>query len=448
MPPKKVKQLTLTEIWKLIQEHNKLSKIEMPKGKDRTRPNLIKAIEKAGFSLNHEKKRIEKGQKRKTDPMKDAPKDPKKVVISKDKKPPLNTMKIKPKSSKPRNMKELREQVKKILKPVPARVKQFKEEGAKLKTLKEVRALRKKYRMAYRQEFSRLTDTIEEDEWFTNDKFDEIDDFFDSILDKGFDNAMEELKKAFEDKPAKPAKPTPPTPPKPPPVSKPTKGVKVSTKGKKNRMEQMKKNCEEMVKYSKIFLEGVDRNWSQAFLKQYESNLDIRLESVLSFKNFQKEYNILKNTCGLQEAKIYTKAYEVFTQKQDGVYIPKLKEKSKPKPKPSPKPSPSPKPKSTSLAQFQQRKLTMSDLKQWDFKEKYYDFEPPSMSKQETPRGTISGSDQYVKQLKIMNVLVLPRQIVQAKQNELVKEMKDKGIKPFELKLMMDPQFQKNTAKN
>jgi len=103
-------------------------------------------------------------------------------------------------------------------------------------------------------------------------------------------------------------------------------------------MEQMKKNCEEMVKYSKIFLEGVDKNWSQAFLKQYESNLDIRLESVLSFKNYQQEYNILKNTCGLQEAKIYEKAYEVFTQKQKGVYIPKLKEKPKPKPSSKSKP--------------------------------------------------------------------------------------------------------------
>lgn len=193
MPPKKVKQLTLTEIWKLIQEHNRLSKIEMPKGKDRTKPNLIKAIEKAGFTLNHEKKRIEKGVKRKTDPMKDASKDPKKVVIDKSKKPPLNTMKIKPKSSKPTNMKQLRDQVKEILKPVPARVKQFKKEGASLKSLKQLQSLKRKYMKPYRDTFSRLLDSVEEEEWLTDDRFEEIDNFFDSILNKPFENAEDEL---------------------------------------------------------------------------------------------------------------------------------------------------------------------------------------------------------------------------------------------------------------
>ncbi len=194
MPPKKVKQLTLTEIWKLIQEHNKLSKIEMPKGKDRTRPNLIKAIEKAGFTLNHEKKRIEKGQKRKTDPMKDAPKDPKdpkKITMSI--KPPMASMKIKPKSSKPKNMKELRDQVKEILKPVPARVKQFKKEGSSLKTFKQIQDLRKKYMKPYKEAFRLLTNKLDDDEWFTDDKFDEIDTFFDSILNKPFENAVKEL---------------------------------------------------------------------------------------------------------------------------------------------------------------------------------------------------------------------------------------------------------------
>jgi hypothetical protein len=194
MPPK-VKMLPINEIAKLIREHNKLSKIEMPKGKDRTRPNLIKAIEDAGFKLNHEKKRIEKGAEKgsrvKTDPKKDATKDPKKITMSI--KPPLNTMKIKPKSSKPTNMKQLRDQVKDILKPVPARVKQFKKEGASLTSFKKIQVLKRKYMKPYRNAFSILTDKIEEDDWFSEDKFNEIDKFFDDIINKPFDNAEDEL---------------------------------------------------------------------------------------------------------------------------------------------------------------------------------------------------------------------------------------------------------------
>lgn len=194
MPPK-VKMLPVNEIAKLIREHNKLSKIEMPKGKDRTRPNLIKAIEDAGYTLNHEKKRIEKGAEKgsrvKTDPKKDATKDPKKITMSI--KPPMASMKIKPKASKPKNMKQLRDQVKDILKPVPARVKQFKKEGASLTSFKQIQALKKKYMKPYRDAFDILTDKIEEDDWFSDDKFDEIDKFFDDIINKPFDNAGEEL---------------------------------------------------------------------------------------------------------------------------------------------------------------------------------------------------------------------------------------------------------------
>ena len=196
MPPK-VKMIPVNEIAKLIREHNKLSKIEMPKGKDRTRPNLIKAIEDAGFKLNHEKKRIEKGAEKgsrvKTDPKKDATKDPKKVVIDKSKKPPMASMKIKPKASKPKNMKQLKDQVKDILKPVPARVKQYKKEGASLKSLKQLQSLKRKYMKPYRDAFSRLLDSVEEEEWLTDDRFEEINNFFYDILDKGFDNAQDEL---------------------------------------------------------------------------------------------------------------------------------------------------------------------------------------------------------------------------------------------------------------
>jgi hypothetical protein len=167
----------------------------MPKGKDRTRPNLIKAIEDAGFKLNHEKKRIEKGAEKgsrvKTDPKKDATKDPKKITMSI--KPPMASMKIKPKASKPKNMKQLRDQVKDILKPVPARVKQFKKEGASLPSFKKIKALKLKYMKPYRNAFNILTDKIEEDDWFSEDKFIEIDKFFDDIIDKPFDNAEDEL---------------------------------------------------------------------------------------------------------------------------------------------------------------------------------------------------------------------------------------------------------------
>lgn len=203
MPPK-VKMLPVNEIVKLIASHNKLSKISMPKGKDRTRPNLIKAIEDSGFKLNHEKKRIEKGAKQqvrvKTDPKKDASKLPKKVVISKDKKPPSNTMKIKPPAKKPTNMKQLRERIDGILKNAPAEVKKFKAEGMKASSLKELQKVKRKYIKPFTDSFYKLFDDIEDDDWWEKaqekdeDVFTTMESTFDKNLDKGFDNAMEEIR--------------------------------------------------------------------------------------------------------------------------------------------------------------------------------------------------------------------------------------------------------------
>ena len=189
--------------------HNKLSKIEMPKGKDRTRPNLIKAIEDAGYKLNHEKKRIEKGATKqarvKTDPKKDAKKDPKKVVISKDRKPPLNLMKIKKPPSKPTNMKQLRERIDGLLVGVPAEVKKYKAEAMKLTTLKDQLKAMRKYIKPFQDKFSKLMETIEDDEWWlkaeekNEDLFDELDAQFDKKLNKGFENALEEAKKGLKE---------------------------------------------------------------------------------------------------------------------------------------------------------------------------------------------------------------------------------------------------------
>lgn len=206
MPPK-VKMLPVNDIAKLIREHNKLSQIEMPKGKERTRPNLIKAIEDAGYTLNHEKKRIEKGATKqarlKTDPKKDASKLPKKVVISKDKKPSLNTMKIKPKSKVPSSNKEWRARIKDILKRVPAKVKEFKKEATGLKTQRDILNAMRKYKKPFINEFEKLGDEIEELDWFetlmekNEDIYDEVNADFDKQVDKGFDNAVEELKKGI-----------------------------------------------------------------------------------------------------------------------------------------------------------------------------------------------------------------------------------------------------------
>jgi len=198
--------LPVNDIVKLIASHNKLSKITMPKGKERTRPNLIKAIEDAGFKLNHEKKRIERGvktQERKTDPKKDASKDPKKITMSK--KPPLNTMKIKPPASKPTNMKTLRERIDGLLTTAPAQVKKFKAEGMKVKTLKELQKLKSKYRRPFQQAFSNLIDSIDEEPWWEKaqdrdeDLFDTLDMNFDKKLDKGFDNAFDEIQSGLKE---------------------------------------------------------------------------------------------------------------------------------------------------------------------------------------------------------------------------------------------------------
>lgn len=199
MPPK-VKMLPVNEIAKLIREHNKLSKIEMPKGKERTRPNLIKAIEDAGFKLNHEKKRIERGaqkQERKTDPKKDPKKDPSKIVISK--KPPMASMKIKPRASVPTTASQLRKQIEEILKPIPARVKDFKREGSGLNTKKELLKLKRKYLKPYRDQFSVLMDKVEEAKFMTDELYESLDDDFDKKSEKGFDNAMEELQQGLKE---------------------------------------------------------------------------------------------------------------------------------------------------------------------------------------------------------------------------------------------------------
>jgi len=199
MPPK-VKMLPVNEIAKLIREHNKLSKIEMPKGKERTRPNLIKAIEDAGFKLNHEKKRIERGaqkQERKTDPKKDPKKDPSKIVISK--KPPMASMKIKPRASVPTTASQLRKQIEEILKPIPARVKDFKREGSGLNTKKELLKLKRKYLKPYRDQFSVLMEKVEEAKFMTDELYESLDDDFDKKSEKGFDNAMEELQQGLKE---------------------------------------------------------------------------------------------------------------------------------------------------------------------------------------------------------------------------------------------------------
>jgi len=206
MPPK-VKMLPVNEIAKLIREHNKLSKIEMPKGKERTRPNLIKAIEDAGYKLNHEKKRIEKGAQKqarvKTDPKKDPSKEPKQIKMSK--KPPMASMKIKPPPSKPTNMKQLRERINGLLVGVPSQVKKYKAEAMKLSTLKDQLKARKKYIKPFQDAFLKLMESIEEEDWWekaeekNEDLFDELDGQFDKKLNKGFDNALEEAKKGLKE---------------------------------------------------------------------------------------------------------------------------------------------------------------------------------------------------------------------------------------------------------
>ena len=193
MPPK-VKMLPVNDIAKLIREHNKLSQIEMPKGKERTRPNLIKAIEDAGFKLNHEMKRIEKGDKekviKKIEPKKEVPKPPKKVIS-------------KPPPTIPTNQREWKARIKDILKRVPAKVKEFKKEATGLKTQRDILIAMRKYKKPFINEFEKLGDEIEELDWFetlmekNEDIYDEVNADFDKQLDKGFDNAVEELKKGI-----------------------------------------------------------------------------------------------------------------------------------------------------------------------------------------------------------------------------------------------------------
>lgn len=208
MPPK-VKMLPVNEIAKLIREHNKLSKIDMPKGKERTRANLIKAIEDSGYTLNHEKKRIDpkKGYKpqvrEKTNPKKDASKEPKQIKMSI--KPPMQSMKINPPLPKPTNLKQLRQQMNGLLKNLPVEVKKYKAEAKNLSTLKEQLKAKRKYIKPFNDKFTKLFESIEDTDWWekaegkNEDLFDNLDNEFDKKLNKGFDNALEETKKGLKE---------------------------------------------------------------------------------------------------------------------------------------------------------------------------------------------------------------------------------------------------------
>ena len=59
-----VKQLTTPEIRKLVRAHNVVMSINIPPKS--TRAQIIALIQKKGYTINHEQKRLEKESKKKT----------------------------------------------------------------------------------------------------------------------------------------------------------------------------------------------------------------------------------------------------------------------------------------------------------------------------------------------------------------------------------------------
>ena len=241
-----VKELSTAEIRKLIRMHNKLTDIKIPKGSKRD--DILALLDKNGYKVDHEKKAIVpkvQMQRKKTIKLKDSEKVlgkpktkeekekakkerekkkkekegelikkgatigrlvAKKQMAKKGKAVATQTSPAKPKEppkpkepQKPKSMSDVRKQMKEILKNVPAQVKAYKSEGAKLKTLKELLKLKTKYRKPFTQEFGKILDMIEEEDWFDDEKFENIDSEFDKALDKDFEKALEELRKGLKE---------------------------------------------------------------------------------------------------------------------------------------------------------------------------------------------------------------------------------------------------------
>lgn len=247
-----VKELSTAEIRKLIRMHNKLTDIKIPKGSKRA--DIMALLEKNGYMVDHEKKALVpkvQMQRKKTIKLKDsekvlgkpktkeekekakkereskkkakegelikkgavigrlvakkqmAKKDPPKKKgkgVATQTSPPKPKEPPKPKSmGKPKSMSDVRKHMKEILKNVSPQVKAYKSEGSKAKTLKELLKLRTKYRKPFTQEFGKILDMIEEEDWFDDDKYEMIDSEFDKALDKDFDKAYEELRKGLKE---------------------------------------------------------------------------------------------------------------------------------------------------------------------------------------------------------------------------------------------------------
>ena len=88
--------------------------------------------------------------------------------------------------------------------------------------------------------------------------------------------------------------------------------------------QQQEKFCQDLIRYSKLYMEGVKKNWTKKSLENEDiEEAEIRFKINLEFQYFEKNYQKAVNICGVQEANIYKKAYELYKQQGGGKYIKK-----------------------------------------------------------------------------------------------------------------------------
>lgn len=270
-------ELTAAEIRKLIRAHNKLSQIKIPPKTDRD--GLIKLITDRGLRIDHKNAKLV-GKVKDVD-----------VTLSK-----AEEMKKK-QAEENKKKKPAREAKKK-----ERDIKKKAEEGELIKKGAVIGKLLAKKQMNQKKK-----------------------------VPKGSHRMPDGTIMKDSDMPKKKAIPKAPKAPS----TKKSKGYQKDVVQSHNPkiQQQHQEFCQDLIRYSELYMEGVKKNWTKKSLNNQDiEEAEIRFKINLAFQYFEKNYQKAINICGVQEANVYKKAYELYKQQGGGKYI-KKKEAAKKAPK-------------------------------------------------------------------------------------------------------------------
>lgn len=270
-------ELTAAEIRKLIRAHNKLSQIKIPPKTDRD--GLIKLITDRGLRIDHKNAKLV-GKVKDVD-----------VTLSK-------AEEMKKKQAEENKKKKPARDAKKKAKDIKKKA----DEGELIKKGAVIGKLLAKKQMNQKKK-----------------------------VPKGSHRMPDGTIMKDSDMPKKKAIPKAPKAPS----TKKSKGYQKDVVQSHNPkvQQQQEKFCKDLIHYSELYMEGVKRNWTKKSLDNQDiEDAEIRFKVNLAFQDFENNYQKAVNICGVQEANIYKKAYELYKQQGGGKYI-KKKEASKKAPK-------------------------------------------------------------------------------------------------------------------